>query len=52
MGKARREALPVVFDRSIELGFHGAKVTSDAGLSPHRELHQSAGLTASLERET
>jgi hypothetical protein len=46
MGEARREALRVVFDRSIKLDFHGAKVTCDAGLLPYRELDGSLGPTA------
>jgi hypothetical protein len=49
MGEARGEALRVVFDRSIKLEFHGAKVTSDAGLLPYRELDESLALTAIAE---
>ncbi len=37
MGEARRDALRVSFDRAIKLEFHGAKVSSDAGLFPHRQ---------------
>lgn len=44
MGEARREALRVVFDRSIGLGFYGTNVVSDAGLRPYRELDASVGL--------
>ncbi len=32
MGEARRDALRVGFDHAIKLEFHGAKVSSDAGL--------------------
>ena len=46
MDEARREALRVVFDRSIKLEFHGDNVTSDAGLLPRRERDESAELTA------
>ena len=45
MGKARREALRVDFDRSIKLEFHGAKVSSDGGLLAYRELDEALHLT-------
>ena len=45
MGEARREALRVDFDRSIKLEFHGAKVSSDAGLLTYRELDEALHLT-------
>ncbi len=32
MGEGGREALRVDFDRSVKVEFHGANVTSDAGL--------------------
>jgi hypothetical protein len=44
MGEARRDALRVVFDRAIKLEFHGAKVSSDAG------LFRSSGTKASCFR--
>ena len=46
MGEARKEALRVDFDRQIKLEFHGASVTSDAGLVAYRELDEAMGLTA------
>jgi len=45
MGEAKRADLQVVFDRRIRLQFHGAKVTSDAGLWAVRELDEALGLT-------
>ena len=45
MGEARKEALRVDFDSHIKLEFHGASVTSDAGLVAYRELDEALGLT-------
>ena len=47
MGEARKDALRVGFDRTIKLQFHGARVSSDAGLFPYRDLDEAAGLTES-----
>ena len=38
MGEGRRETLRVEFERSAKVEFHGANVTSDAGLLALREL--------------
>lgn len=45
MGEAREDALQVGFDSRIKLEFHGASVTSDAGLVAYRELDEALGLT-------
>ena len=47
MGEARAEALRVGFNRALRLEFHGAKVTSDAGLLAYRELDEAFDLTDS-----
>jgi len=47
MGEAGKDALRVGFDRAIRLAFHGAKVSSDAGLFPYRDLDDAAQLTES-----
>ena len=49
MGESKREALRVNFDGQIRLEFHGANVTSDAGLLAYRELDEALGLTAAVE---
>ena len=45
MGEGRRETLRVEFERSAKVEFHGANVTSDAGLLALRELDETLGLT-------
>ena len=45
MGETKTTDLKVRFDGRIRLQFHGAKVTSDAGLLAVRELDRALGLT-------
>ena len=47
MGERTEQALRVHFDSSVKLEFHGAKVTSDAGLLGYRELDEAFRLTGS-----
>lgn len=47
MGEAGKDALRVGFDRAIKLAFHGARLSSDAGLFAYRDLDEAAQLTES-----
>ena len=49
MGEGKRDALRVDFDGQIRLEFHGANVTSDAGLLAYRKLDEALGLTTEVE---
>lgn len=51
MGRARKGALRLDFDRRVKLEFHGTKVTSDAGLLACRELDEALGLTSAVHSE-
>jgi len=46
MGEAGTDALRVGFDRAIKLDFHGARLSSDAGLLVYRKLDEAMKLTA------
>ena len=51
MGEAGRDALRVGFDRTLKLEFHGATVSSDAGLLPYRDLDDAMQLSESAGAE-
>jgi len=45
MGEGRKRALRVQFDRTLKLGYHGARITSDGGLLLYRGLDEVLGLS-------
>ena len=49
MGEMKKNVLPVGFDRSLKLEFHGSKGTNDAGLQANWELEGVLGLTVMPE---
>jgi len=48
MGEKAQEALKLQFDKRWRLEFHGARITSDAGLLACRELDEALGLTKAV----
>ena len=45
MGNRRKQALRMQFGGKLRLEFHGAKITSDAGLLALREMDEAFRLT-------
>ena len=46
MGEGKKQALRVTFNGRLRLEFHGANITSDAGLLAYRELDEALELTS------
>ena len=50
MGDAKAGPVRLSFNPQLHVEFHGATVTSDAGLPLPRELNERLGLSALIER--
>ena len=50
MSERGKWALRVKFNGKLKLEFHGATISSDAGVLVYRELDEAFGLTAGLGR--
>ncbi len=51
MGDGDKTPLRLQFNPKVRLEFHGATITSDAGLLPIRELDDALGLTPNPPKE-
>ena len=50
MGERKKPGLRLNFNRKLKLEFHGAKITSDAGLLACREMPDGTGLKGLRKR--
>jgi hypothetical protein len=51
MGEGRKAPIRAAYDGSVKLEFHGAKITSDAGLLVYHELDDAFDLTTTIAKQ-